>query len=161
MSTPRTAIGVTPLVLAATNGNAAAAEILLRAGADPNMALAEGETVLMTAARSGQAAMVKALVARGAKVNATEGWQGQTALMWAAAENHGDVVSVLVEAGADPNLRSKVLDGMPPLRKTAPDVGQQGDPLDVSQGWDDGAALCSPAGVRRCHLPRSRDRVSI
>jgi ankyrin repeat protein len=118
--------GVTPLALAATNGNEAVAEILLRAGANPNAALPEGETVLMTAARSGHAAVVKALVARGAKLNAAETWQSQTALMWAAAENHGDVVTVLVEAGADPNLRSKVLDGMPPLRKTAPDVGQQG-----------------------------------
>jgi ankyrin repeat protein len=46
--------------------------------------------------------------------------------MWAAAENHGDVVTALIETGADVNIRSKVLDGMPPLRKTAPDVGQQG-----------------------------------
>jgi ankyrin repeat protein len=118
--------GVTPLALAATNGSGPIAQALLRAGADPNTALPEGETVLMTAARSGHADVVKALVAHGAKINATEGWQGQTALMWAAAENHGEVVSALVENGADLNLRSKVLDGMPPLRKTAPDVGQQG-----------------------------------
>jgi ankyrin repeat protein len=36
------------------------------------------------------------------------------------------VVTALIETGADVNIRSKVLDGMPPLRKTAPDVGQQG-----------------------------------
>ncbi|MBI4265287.1 MAG: ankyrin repeat domain-containing protein [Acidobacteria bacterium] len=118
--------GITPLSLAAMTGSGPIAETLLRAGADANATLPEGETVLMTAARAGSAEVVRALLARGAAVDAAEGWQGQTALMWAAAENHADVVRVLVEAGADLNARSKVLDGMPPLRKTAPDVGQQG-----------------------------------
>jgi ankyrin repeat protein len=118
--------GVTPLSLAAQSGSLAAAEALLKAGADPNTRLPEGETVLMTAARAGSTDIVRVLLANGANANDTEGWQEQTALMWAAAENHGDVVRTLIEAGADPNARSKVLDGMPPLRKTAPDVGQQG-----------------------------------
>ena len=46
-------LGVTPLHLAATNGNAAMLEQLLAAGADANASLPEGETVLMTAARTG------------------------------------------------------------------------------------------------------------
>jgi uncharacterized protein len=118
--------GVAPLSLAATSGSAAIVEQLLKAGADPNTTSAEGETALMTAARSGNAGGVKSLAAHGAKVNAAESWQGQTALMWAAAENHADAIRMLVEFGADKNARSKVLEGMPPLRPTAPDVGQQG-----------------------------------
>ena len=46
--------GVQPLTLAATNGDAGIIERLLKAGADPNTATAEGETVLMTAARTGK-----------------------------------------------------------------------------------------------------------
>jgi ankyrin repeat protein len=100
--------GVTPLSLAATNGNAAMIEALIKAGADPNAALPDSETVLMAAARTGNADAVKALIARGANVNARETWQDQTALMFAAAENHAAAVKALVEAGADMNLHSKV-----------------------------------------------------
>ena len=46
--------GVTPLWLACVNGNAAVIETLLKAGADANTSMPEGETVLMTAARTGK-----------------------------------------------------------------------------------------------------------
>ena len=118
--------GVTPIALAVANGSVAGTTLLLDAGADANTTTGEGESVLMTASRAGSVGVVKALLAKGAKVNGREGWQDQTALMWAAAENHAEVVKALLEAGADKAARSKALDGMPPLRKTAPDVGQQG-----------------------------------
>src|SRR6185295_15025961 len=97
----------TPLSLAALNRNAAVAEMLIQAGADPNAASPEGETVVMTAARAGAADIVKVLAAHGANVNLREKWQDQTALMWAAAENHPAAVKALVERGADMNLHSK------------------------------------------------------
>ena len=50
------------MVLAATNGSAAMLEALLKAGANPNDASAEGETVLMTAARTGNPAAVNVLL---------------------------------------------------------------------------------------------------
>ncbi len=81
-------------------------ELLLKAGADPNAAQAEGETVLMTAARTGIPAAVKTLLAYGADVNAKESWRGQTALMWAAAEGHAEALQALLEAGAQVNARS-------------------------------------------------------
>ena len=98
---------MTPLSLACTNGNAAMIELLLKAGADPNTSLAEGETALMTAARTGRLDAVEVLLAHGADVRQKEKGRGQTALMWAAAEGHTAVVKRLIEAGADPRIRSE------------------------------------------------------
>ena len=69
--------GVTPLSLACTNGNAAMVGLLLKAGADPNTALPEGETVLMTAARTGKPEVVKVLLASGAEVNRKKAGAGK------------------------------------------------------------------------------------
>jgi uncharacterized protein len=82
----------------------------LKAGANPNAALLNGETVLMTCARAGDAAAVRALLAGGASVNAKERAHDQTALMWAAAESHPDVVAALLERGADVRARSRTYD---------------------------------------------------
>ena len=84
--------GVTPLILAATNGNAVVIEALMKAGADPNDAMPEGQTVLMAAARTGKVDAVKALLRGGADPNVHERRLGETALMWAAAENHAEAV---------------------------------------------------------------------
>jgi ankyrin repeat protein len=48
-----TRYGVTPIGLAALNGNAPCCARLLDAGADPNTTTPGGETALMTAARTG------------------------------------------------------------------------------------------------------------
>src|SRR5207247_1103021 len=101
--------GVTPISLAAINGNAAITEALLRAGADPNTTLAEGETVLMRAARTGNPEALKALLAHGADVNRKESSLGETALMWAAAEDNAAAVQLLLDHGADANARSNLL----------------------------------------------------
>ena len=105
--------GVTPLMLACINGNAAVIEMLLNAGADPNSAYPEGATVLMTAAATGTVDAVTVLLERGADVNARERGHGQTALMWATAENNALAVEALIEAGADIDARSNA--GFTPL----------------------------------------------
>jgi len=98
--------GVTPLSLAAANGDAGSTLTLLEAGAKPNAALPTGETPLMTAARIGSLQTLKALITRGADVNAREREQQQTALMWAAAGGHPAAVRLLIERGADPQAQS-------------------------------------------------------
>jgi uncharacterized protein len=99
--------GVTPLQLAALNGNAAMIEKLVKAGADPNAPLsASGDTALMLAARTGTTDAIKILLETGANVNAKESWGGTTPLMFAAAERHPAAVRMLIERGADVSARS-------------------------------------------------------
>ena len=62
--------GVTPLELAAVNGNPRVIEALLQAGADAKAATPEGETMLMTASRTGNVEAMRVLLARGADPNA-------------------------------------------------------------------------------------------
>ena len=102
--------GVTPLALAAANGNAAIMDLLIAAGADPNATSSQAEPVLMTATRSGSVAAVQCLLGHGADVNAREPWQGETALMWAAGANYPAVARLLIQAGADIDARSAVPD---------------------------------------------------
>jgi ankyrin repeat protein len=99
---------ITPLFMAANNGNAAIIEVLLKAGAGANSVKANGTTVLMLAASSGNADAVKILLDRGADVNAKESVHGQTALMFAAALNRDAAIRVLLAHGADPNIATTV-----------------------------------------------------
>src|SRR5580692_8405867 len=100
--------GVTPMALAATNGNPVMIRRLLDAGADANSANPGGETALMTAARTGKVDAVTVLLDRGANVNAKDAVHAQTALMWAVIENHPDMVQLLLARGADINAHTTV-----------------------------------------------------
>jgi ankyrin repeat protein len=106
--TAATREGVTPLQLAAMNGNAAMLLKLIKAGADPNAPLTEfGDTALMMASRTGKTEAVAALLETGAQVNAKETWGGTSALMWAVSEGHPAAVKLLIDQGAEVNARSK------------------------------------------------------
>ena len=101
--------GVTPLAIAAEQGNVPIIDQLMKAGTDPNDPIHfvnSAETPLMHAARAGSADAVKLFVLAGAKINARETWNGQSALMWAAAEGHASVVQALIDGGADLYARS-------------------------------------------------------
>ena len=79
-------LGVTPIYVAAENGNAAMLRRLLDAGADVNGTDATGDTLLMAAVRAGKRRCGRTLLDGGAQVNAAEPEVGHTALMWAVRE---------------------------------------------------------------------------
>ena len=104
--------GFTPLALACVNGQASMIEALLKAGADANERLLNGETALMMASRTGNVEAVKLLLAKGAGANAvskTEGlpkiqtgtveFGGWTPLLMSAAFGPPEAVDVLLKAG--------------------------------------------------------------
>lgn len=124
--------GVSPLSLAASNGNAPIVTSLLVAGAEVAFAdhlLTDGQTVLMLAARSGSVATVQALLEHGAAANAAESRTGTTALMWAAAANQPFVARALLKAGAEINARS----ALAKFPHTPPAV--IGDPLEPDESY--------------------------
>ena len=99
--------GVTPMSLAAANGNAQMIALLLEAGADANVVDKQGETALMTATRVGNVDAVKTLLDHGATVDTRDPAFEQTALMMAVREDHPDVVKLLLDRGAAVNAQTR------------------------------------------------------
>ncbi|MBB4857587.1 ankyrin repeat protein [Novosphingobium chloroacetimidivorans] len=96
--------GFTPLILAAYNGQAAAVDALLKAGADPCKAdRSQGNTALMGVAFKGDDRIAAMLLRQTCDVDARNN-AGQTALMMAALFNRTQQVGMLLKAGADPQV---------------------------------------------------------
>jgi len=93
-------LGFTPLHLAAAQGQAPAADLLLAFGAAPS--LSENElkyTPLHVAAHAGHAAVVSVLLSRGARADAAD-VAGHTALHEACVAGNYEVAAVLMQHGA-------------------------------------------------------------
>ncbi|MGW3296896.1 ankyrin repeat domain-containing protein [Streptomyces xiamenensis] len=104
------------LVSAARFGTAADAARLLRRGASPSRANAEGTTPLYAASVQDEAETAALLLAAGADPDAQSGHGDEgTPLCAAACWGHTDTVRVLLAAGADPQLREDGGSGHSPL----------------------------------------------
>ena len=95
---------MTALMIACWKGNTDAINILLNAGADPDIANANRDTCLIVATdRSLREDLLQTLIDHGAKVNATNK-QNLTALMVACWKGNTNAINVLLSAQVDPNI---------------------------------------------------------
>lgn len=88
-----------PLYCAASEGNTAKVQSLLRFHANPDVNF-EGEPALVTAAQEGHKDVVRLLLDHKADVNCKSGWTGETPLMAANRNGHKDIARMLKKAGA-------------------------------------------------------------
>ncbi|MER6955273.1 ankyrin repeat domain-containing protein [Streptomyces sp. NPDC000618] len=109
------------LMTAAMFQEAAEVTLLLRAGADPAAADADGTTPLYAASVQGAADTARTLLAAGAPPDAESAGLGAegTPLCAAACWGHTETVRTLLAHGADPNLREDHGTGMTPLEWAA------------------------------------------
>lgn len=79
-------------------------QMLLDAGADPNLKSRDEVTPLQSAAFRGPNTVLSLLIDKGADVNAS-GFRGATALHWAVDGQNKEAVELLLDRGADINAR--------------------------------------------------------
>ena len=111
---------VTPLIIAAHNGQVNSVKILLGYGADIDArgtlkirdVVVKGCTPLWAAAATGHLDVVRLLIERNADVDGRT-WKDSTPLRAASHEGHLDIVRCLVERGADVNAQNN--GGVTPL----------------------------------------------
>jgi ankyrin repeat protein len=101
----------TPLHRAATTGNAATLEVLLRGGANVNAADQHRWMPLHYACQEGHLAVARLLLSWKAQVQPPQGVNPECLMPLAVAtmENHTKVCQILMEHNADPQLRGKGL----------------------------------------------------
>jgi hypothetical protein len=101
----RDAEGLTPLVAAASAGQADAVKSLLARGAGVDATAADGRTALIAAAQSGKIETVQALIAAGANLNRTSRGTG-TALNVAENKGESEIAALLRASGAQSTGKS-------------------------------------------------------
>jgi hypothetical protein len=97
--------GLTPLVVAASQGDTAGVKSLLAQGAQVNATAVDGRTPLIAATQSGNLETVTALIAAGANLN--RGWRGGgTALNIAENTGQSQIAALLLASGAQSTGKS-------------------------------------------------------
>ena len=99
--TPKTGSALGVAAAYAQPNQGAIVRLLLRRGANPNIATDENMTPLHSAAYHGYADIVKVLIDAGAEVNTAESRYGFTPLAYAARSGSVEVIKLLIDAGAD------------------------------------------------------------
>ena len=107
------------IFLAAGEGDSAAVDAFLDAGASVDAADGDGRTALHWAADRGHIAVVELLLDRGASVDSTDG-EGQTALHYATLCEFPEIAVRLASAGA--SLEATDDDGSTPLENASGDA---------------------------------------
>lgn len=132
----------TPLLEAVCENQLAAVEVLLKAGANPNVRSSEGDTPLRACAEVGHVGMASLLLGAGAAqtINDWGGLTGYTALGHAAARLDLPMIKLLLEAGADPRAPDE--DGRPAHYRLPPRAESD------SQTWDTAFELLGGAKDR-------------
>ena len=96
---------MTPLNLAALNGNTEVARMLIERGADILAGDADNSQPIHCAAIAGNVQIIDMLLRKGADINAPDN-NGATALTFAAARTQTETVRYLLEKGADVHVRN-------------------------------------------------------
>ena len=132
--------GFTPLILAAYDGQVAAVDVLIAAGADACKPDAnQGNTAQMGVAFKGDDAIAARLLKAGCDVDARNK-AGQTALMMAALFGRARQIEMLLAAGADPAI--------------ADAAGRTAAAVAATQGNDGLAARLGQGGSKSAVPPR-------
>jgi ankyrin repeat protein len=98
----KTKTGSTPLMFAASNGNAEACALLIGMGANVNAKDAKRMTALMRAALSRKMEICRLLIENKADVDMVDS-RGMTALMYSARDGYLEICELLIDKGADVN----------------------------------------------------------
>ncbi len=100
-------VWITPLSAAVLCSNTDTVDVLIAAGATPDLALGDGMTPLIRASKLGDMKSVRILLTAGADPDLQDSLLGWTSLHYAAANGQGDVYKTLLSAGANPGLHDE------------------------------------------------------
>ncbi len=123
------------LMLAAYNGQAETARVILEAGGDPELPNDRGQTPLAGAAFKGDVAIATLLLVHGAAVDGT-GDGSRTALMTAAMFDRTEIVDLLLAHGADPDRRDAAGQSAADMAQA---MGAQNTPVQLANAKRSGA----------------------
>ena len=108
--------GDTPLMLASLAGHESVVDILLEAGADPNLTNESGETALILASKYGFTAVAASVIEAGADVNARDSSR-RNALTWVNWGETDSTVQLLQASGSDGTGKKDPFDRGTPVHR--------------------------------------------
>ena len=108
--------GMTPLMVAAKEGNSEILWALLESGADVNLLNNDENSALWFACFNGNPGVIKMLIEYGAKLD-SQNVNGATCLIYAASAGKFEVVKTLIDAGAE--IKATTFDGFTALDSAA------------------------------------------